>query len=197
MPKSHNGFYLLYTYLLKQSIISAYEIRENRSYNNNTQNQPQAFHFFMIIFFLKKTCFQLNELFPPSVSITLHSHPPTCLPSVTQWPHPIHRKKKPLSPLCRQRSCGEALWAQRVLVPPTAGAAASLSGPGLNTGCYCCWMSRHESFLPRVNNREQSRMFHCDDAHPQCLIPLSCCWCVAWDYETSIPLTNIEQNLHR
>lgn len=99
MPKSHNGFYLLYTYLLKQSIISAYEIRENRSYNNNTQNQPQAFHFFMIIFFFKKTCFQLNELFPPSVSITLHSHPPTCLPSVTQWPHPIHRKKKPC-PLC-------------------------------------------------------------------------------------------------
>lgn len=90
IPKNHNGFYLLCTFLLKQSIISAYEIRENRSYNHNN-------HFLMIIK-KKKTCFQLNELFPPGVSITLHSHPPTCLPSVTQWPHPIHRKNP--CPLC-------------------------------------------------------------------------------------------------
>lgn len=95
MPKSHNGFYLLYTYLLKQSIISAYEIRENRSYNHNTQNQPQDFYF-LWLFKKKKNLFSAEWAFSPGVSITLHSHPPTCLPSVTQWPHPIHRKKNPV-----------------------------------------------------------------------------------------------------
>lgn len=197
MPKSHNGFYLLCTYLLKQSIISAYEIRENRSYNHNTQNQPQDFYFLWLFLKKKKNLFSAEWAFSPRCehnSAFSSSYLPALRHSVTSS---HSQKKKTLSPLCRQRSCGEALWAQRVLVPPTAGAAASLSGPGLNTGCYCCWMLRHESFLPRVNNRWQSRMFHCDDAHPQCLTPLSCCWCVAWDYETSTPLTNIEQNLHR
>ncbi len=45
--------------------------------------------------------------------------------------------QKPMFSLYRQRSCGEAVRAQRVLVPPPPGSAASLSGQGLNTGCYC------------------------------------------------------------
>lgn len=46
---------------------------------------------------------------------------------VTLWFHPIHR----------QCSCGETIRVERVLVPPAACTAASLSGQGLNTHCWC------------------------------------------------------------
>lgn len=58
--------------------------------------------------------------------------------ALRHWVTSSHSQKQPVSPLRRQRSCGQALWAQRVLLPPTVDAAASLSGPGLNTGRHCC-----------------------------------------------------------
>lgn len=50
----------------------------------------------------------------------------------------FHSHQPVFSP-CRQRSCAEAVRAQRVLVPPPPGSAAPLSGQGLNTSRYCWW----------------------------------------------------------
>lgn len=45
--------------------------------------------------------------------------------------------QKPVFSINRQRSCGEAIRAQRVFVPPAPSAAATLSGQGLS--CWWWW----------------------------------------------------------
>lgn len=98
---------------------------------------------------------------------SLHSLPPTFLQSVIS----SHSQKTVFCP-CRQRSGGEAIRAERVLVPPPPGAAASLSGQGLNNSCYCCWW----------NNVVQSgcngkAMYQHSAVHHRCFFyPEAKCW---------------------
>jgi len=62
----------------------------------------------------------------------------SCLCALRHSVTSLHSQKAVFS-LSRQRSRGEAVRAQRALVPPPPGAAASLSRQGPNTGCYCGW----------------------------------------------------------